>query len=46
MVDVCVKDGGRAEAGVVGQEGLPKRGDPPAEMSAGQISGRQAFQTE
>ena len=45
MVDVCANDGGHAEAETVIQEGLPKRGDCPAKMSATrQISGRQAFQ--
>ena len=45
MVDVCVNDGGHAEAEVVIREGLPKRGDCPVKMSATrQISGRKAFQ--
>ena len=45
MVDVCVNDSGRAEAEAVIQEGLSKRGDCPAKMSATrQISGRKSFQ--
>jgi len=34
MVDMCVNDGGHAEAEAVIREGLSKTGDCPAKMSA------------